>query len=42
MKALKDAMKETGIGDGTVVTWDDERDIDGIHIVPAWKWNIAE
>ena len=38
MKALKEAMSETGIGDGTVVTWDDEREIDGIRIVPAWKW----
>lgn len=38
MKALKDAMSETGIEDGTVVTWDDEREIDGIRIVPAWKW----
>ena len=42
MKALKDAMAETGIDDGTVVTWDDERDIDGVHIVPVWKWCLAE
>ena len=41
MKALKDAMAETGIDDGTVVTWDDERDIDGVHIVPVWKWCLA-
>ena len=38
MKALKDAMSETGIKDGVIVTWDDEREIDGIRIVPAWKW----
>ena len=42
MKALKDAMAETGIDDGTVVTWDDERDIDGVHIMPVWKWCIAK
>ena len=42
MKALKDAMAETDIDDGTVVTWDDERDIDGVHIMPVWKWCIAE
>ena len=41
MNALKDAMSETGIKDGTVVTWDNEREIDGICIVPAWKWCIG-
>ena len=41
MNALKDAMAETGIKDGTVVTWDNEREIDGIRIVPAWKWCIG-
>lgn len=41
MNALKDAMSETGIKDGTVVTWDNEREIDGIRIVPAWKWCIG-
>ena len=38
MKALTEAMAETGIGDGTIVTWDDEREINGVRIVPAWKW----
>ena len=40
MKSLREAMAETGIEDGTVVTWDDEREIDGVHVVPAWKWCI--
>ena len=40
MRALKNAMAETGIKDGTIVTWDDEREIDGVHIVPIWKWCI--
>ena len=41
MKALKDAMAETGIEDGMVVTWDDEREIDGIRLVPAWEWCLG-
>ena len=41
MKALTEAMAETGIADGTIVTWDDEREIDGVRIVPAWKWCIG-
>ena len=41
MNALKDAMSETGIKDGIIVTWDDEREIDGIRIVPAWKWCVS-
>lgn len=42
MNALKDAMSETGIKDGIIVTWDDEREIDGIRIVPAWKWCVRQ
>ena len=40
MKSLREAMTETGIENGTIVTWDDEREIDGVHVVPAWKWCI--
>ena len=25
-----------------VVTWDDDRESDGIKIVPAWKWCMEE
>lgn len=39
-KALKEAMSETGITDATIVTWDDEREIDGIHVIPMWKWSL--
>lgn len=42
MKALKEAMKETDIEDGEIVTWDDEREIDGVRISPAWKWCTLE
>ncbi len=36
------AMRETGIEDGTVVTWDDEREIGGVRVEPAWKWCIVQ
>ena len=42
MKALREAMSETGIDDGQIVTWDDEREIDGVRILPAWKWCAIE
>lgn len=41
MKALKAAMSETSISDGTIVTWRDERKTNGIRIVPAWEWCIG-
>ena len=40
IKSLREAMAETGIEDGTIVTWEDEREINGVHVVPAWKWCI--
>ena len=39
---LKDARGEIKVDDCTVVTWDEERDEDGIRIVPAWKWCIEQ
>jgi len=30
------------VDDCTVVTWDEERDVDGIRIVPAWKWCMEQ
>ncbi len=40
LSALRDARRETGIDDCTVVTWDEEGEEDGIHLVPAWKWML--
>ena len=41
--ALRAAMEETGIAEGTVVTWDDEEaEEDGVRIVPVWKWALEE
>ena len=42
MKALREAMSETGIEDGQIVTWDDEREIDSVRILPACKWCAIE
>jgi len=36
--ALRDARRETGIEDCTIVTWDEECVEDGIRVIPAWKW----
>ncbi|MBR3956826.1 MAG: ATP-binding protein [Kiritimatiellae bacterium] len=38
LTALKDARGEIKVQDCTVVTWDEERESDGIRIVPVWKW----
>ena len=42
LSALKDARCETGVDDCTVVTWDEERESDGVKIAPAWKWCLTE
>lgn len=40
---LRAAMEETGITEGTVVTWDDEEtEEDGVRVVPVWKWALEE
>ena len=36
--ALREARRETGIEDCTIVTHDDEFEEDGIRVIPAWKW----
>jgi predicted AAA+ superfamily ATPase len=40
LKAIKAAVHETVILDLTVVTIDDEREIDDVKIVPVWKWSL--
>ena len=42
LSALKTARTEMKIDDCTVVTWDEEREADGIKIVPVWKWCLSE
>ena len=39
LRGLKSAMTELGIAQGTIVTWDEEKELDDdINIIPAWKW----
>ena len=38
LSAIKAARSEIKVDDCTVVTWDDEREADGVKVVPAWKW----
>lgn len=35
---LKDAMKETNIQNGIIITNNQEDNLDGIKLIPAWKW----
>ena len=38
-RGLQNAMKELSISSGTVVTWDDEAQLNNnIHAIPIWKW----
>lgn len=41
VNALKFARKTTGVRDCIVITWDDEAEVDGIRVVPIWKWLLA-
>ncbi|MCK9365523.1 MAG: ATP-binding protein [Syntrophales bacterium] len=39
LRGLKSAMDELSLSAGTIVTWDDETDIEnGIEVIPLWKW----
>ena len=38
LTALKNARREINVDDCVVVTWDEDRNVDGIRIVPVWKW----
>jgi len=43
LQGLKSAMDELSIPTGTIVSWDDETDIEGkIKVVPIWKWLLGE
>lgn len=35
---LKEAMKKLNIKDGAIITFNQEDKIDGIKMIPAWKW----
>lgn len=39
---LKSAMDELSFSTGTIVTWDDETDIENrIKVIPIWKWLVS-
>ena len=40
--AIKDARKELQVQDSTIVTYEEEGEIDGVRVVPAWKWCLEE
>ena len=42
LRGLTSAMHEFSISEGTIVTWDDETQLDGrISVVPIWKWLLT-
>ncbi len=46
VRALREAMEETGLATGEIVTVDDEETIETeagtIHVVPAWRWLLHD
>jgi predicted AAA+ superfamily ATPase len=43
LRGLTNAMDEFSIQTGTIVTWDDETQLDNdISVVPIWKWLLSE
>lgn len=35
---IKNALAETGVKEGIIVTYNQEDNLDGIPLIPAWKW----
>lgn len=42
IKRIKNAMNETALGSGVLITWDQEDLIDGIPVIPTWKWLLQD
>lgn len=38
IKGLKNAMTETGTKEGKIITFNQEDNLDGIPVIPVWKW----
>lgn len=38
INGLKAAMKETNIRNGIIITYNQEDNLDGIQLIPIWKW----
>ncbi|MDR7129285.1 putative AAA+ superfamily ATPase [Algoriphagus sp. 4150] len=41
VNGIKDAMKETGLSTGFIITYNQEDSFEGIAVVPAWKWFLS-
>jgi hypothetical protein len=39
LAGLKSAMEDLSVFSGTIVTWDDEAEIEeNVRAIPVWKW----
>ncbi|MEX0980453.1 MAG: hypothetical protein WD577_12215 [Bacteroidales bacterium] len=38
VNGIKEAMAETGAPEGIIITNNQEDHLDGIDLIPAWKW----
>jgi hypothetical protein len=38
LRGIRNAMAETGADDGVIVTFNQDDMLEGIPVVPAWKW----
>lgn len=38
LKGIKEAMHAENAGSGVIITYDQEDTLDGIKLIPAWKW----
>jgi len=38
VKGIQNAMKETGCSNSVIITYNQEDRLDGIDLIPAWKW----
>jgi len=41
MKGLQAAMKETGAKEGIIITYNQNDHINGVDLIPAWKWILS-
>ena len=38
INGIKNALAETGAKEGVIITHNQEDNLDGIHLIPVWKW----
>lgn len=42
LKAVKAARRETGWKKAYVINWDIEKEVDGIKLIPLWRFLLEE